>query len=177
LKKSFSIFLIISFLFNTTGSLLIFLVLQSNLKESAREKISSNDYNRLQTLIVFTNKDLRNGKADLKFFDEQEFSFRGKMYDIIKHENKNDSVYFYCFADTDEDDLNLAFTKKGNADEHDKNSANKNLLKNVLEDGVLTGPLFIPDYILERKFHGCKILKLSSETLEIPTPPPVLIPV
>jgi hypothetical protein len=65
--------------------LLIFLVLQSNLKESAREKISSNDYNRLQTLIVFTNKDLRNGKADLKFFDEQEFSFRGKMYDIIKH--------------------------------------------------------------------------------------------
>ncbi len=176
MKRTLSIFLVISFLFNTAGYLLIFLVIQSSLKENAREKISSNNYNHSQTLIVFANKNLDTGIAELKFYDEKEFSFKGKMYDIIKRENKNDSVYFYCLADTEEDELNLAFNKKGKTEETDNNSGNLNFLKNILQDGLLTQNHFCPNNNFKIPFTKEESLITTSNICDIPTPPPVLLP-
>jgi len=174
LKRTFSIFLLISFLFNTAGYLLIFLLLQSSLKDNVREKISSNNYS--QTLIVFANKNLNDGITELKFHDEKEFSFKGKMYDIIKRENKNDSVYFYCLADTKEDELNLALIKKGETGDSDKNSGNLVLLKNVLQDGLLSHTLFDSDNNFKIPFTKEESLITTSNICDIPTPPPVLLP-
>lgn len=48
---------------------------------------------------------------NFKWTKKNEFRYKSEMYDIIKTENRNDSVYFYCFHDLKESDLfkNLDF--------------------------------------------------------------------
>ena len=177
MKKTLSIFLALSFIFNAAGYLLIFLILQSSLKENAKEKISTGNLIYSDTLFVFAKNDLQNGIAGLKFIDEKEFSLMGKMYDIIKKENNNDSLYFYCLADADEDDLNLAFNKRTNSEKRDKNSENQRLLKNILQDGLLCEGLFNPLTISKINFYIDKSSFHTFNDFEILTPPPISIPV
>ena len=49
--------------------------------------------------------------SNFKWTKKNEFRYKSEMYDIIKTENRNDSVYFYCFHDLKESDLfkNLDF--------------------------------------------------------------------
>lgn len=173
MKKTFSIFLITAFIFNAAGYLLIFLVLQSSLKDRAEEKLVSDNHVKSAVVLAFSKADFEEGIKEFKMMDEREFSFRGKMYDIIKTVNKNDSLYFYCIADTDEDDLNLAFSRNGNGDDGNKNAANKNLLKNILQDGLLTKENFRPLNFSPMLFLGENTLQVTSSIREIPTPPPV----
>ena len=99
------------------------------------------------------------------------------MYDIIKKENNNDSLYFYCLADEDEDNLNLAFNKKVSPEKRDNNSESQRLLKNILQDGLLSGSIFNPVTISKINLYSDKSSFHNFNYSEIPTPPPVSIPV
>lgn len=176
MKKIFSIFLVLSFLFNAAGYLLIFLILQSSLKENAAERIIAGDKNSSITMVVLAEKEFKEGVSELKFFDENEFSFKGKMYDIIKKENRNDSVYFYCLADLEEDDLNLAFSKNGTSEERGNGSAENSMLKNILQKGLLAEFPHSPGNIFNINYYNYCPLIPALNSSEIPTPPPVFFP-
>ena len=174
MKKTFSIFLILSFLFNAAGYLLIYSVLQSHLKEIAEEKISASKLENRVTILAFSKSDINDGRSQLKFIDEKEFSYKGKMYDIITEKIVNDSIYFECFSDIDEDELNLAFNKNFDGDENgDKNSSTQNLQKNILQDGVLSNDSIL---ILQSKkisYYTNNSISTPSNIYEAATPPPV----
>jgi len=42
----------------------------------------------------------------LTWEDEKEFEYRGHMYDVVETQFTSDSVYFWCWSDDDETDLN-----------------------------------------------------------------------
>ena len=96
------------------------------------------------------------------------------MYDIITEKIVNDSIYFECFSDIDEDELNLAFNKNFDGDENgDKNSSTQNLLKNILQDGVLSNNsiLILPSKKIS--YYTNNSISTPSNIYEAATPPPV----
>lgn len=179
MKKSFSIFLILTFLFNTAGYLLIFLVLQSLLKNKAEEIFSANNLNPDKVIIAFANSDLQKGIPELKFFDDKEFLFKGKMYDIYEKAVTGDSTFFYCKADYEEDKLNLVFNETvENNSAHSQNNNVKNiLLKKTIEEGLLfvTVINLIPQYECSFNINSEKIIYYV--ILRVLTPPPDLLSV
>ncbi|MEZ4908292.1 MAG: hypothetical protein R2771_11780 [Saprospiraceae bacterium] len=47
----------------------------------------------------------------LQWKRENEFKYEGVMYDLISEEIRNDSVFYYCWADIDETKLNHSFNE------------------------------------------------------------------
>ena len=179
MKKTFSIFLILSFLFNAAGYLLIYSLLQSHLKEIAEENISTGRLVNKVLILAFSKTDINEVLSELRFLDKKEFSYKGKMYDVIKKECVNDSIYFYCLPDADEDELNLAFNKNFDGDEQnsDKNSPRQNLLKNILQDGVLSDNPILMRQFSKTNYFTHKSITALSNIYEVVTPPPVSLSV
>ena len=166
-------------MFNVTGYLFIFLVLQSSLKNKIAEKFYSDNFKNEKILIVFANSDLKKGIPELKFMDEKEFSFKGKMYDIYERIVTGDSTYFYCKADHDEDKLNLALNKT--VEQNSPNAQNKNvqniLLKKIIEEGILSvnNINLLPQYENSFNINSDKINYYV--ILRVLAPPPDLLSV
>jgi len=175
LKKTFSIFLIISFLFNTSGYLLIFIALQSQLKEKAFDKISSGIHNSGCIIISFDINELSKGIAELIFYDENEFSYKGNMYDVIKKEEKNDSVYFYCLADADEDELNISF--HDNNEKKDKKSQCQNMPGSFLLECLIVNNTISPEFYSGLNYFNELYQNRNTNYLEVPTLPPIQLSV
>ena len=170
--------MILSFLFNAAGYLLIYSVLQSHLKQVAEEKISISKLENRAITLAFSKTDINNGLSQLRFIDEKEFSYKGKMYDIITKKNVNDSVYFKCFSDIDEDELNLAFNKNFDGDENgDKNSSGQNQLKNILQDGVLSNTPFLLPQFKKISYFANNSISAPPNVYEAATPPPISLSV
>ncbi len=179
MKKTFSIFLILSFLFNAAGYLLIYSGLQSHLKEIAKENISTGRIVNKVLILAFSKTDINEGLSELRFLDEKEFTYKGKMYDVIKKECVNDSIYLDCLPDTNEDELNLAFNKNFDGDElnSNKNSPGQNLLKNILQDSVLSDNPILPRQFSKINYFTNKSITTLSNIYEVATPPPVSLSV
>ena len=72
-------------------------------KEIKKQIINGLDINDL-VLLKFSNEET---KSKLKWEHGKEFEYNDVMYDIVKTETKNDSVYYWCWEDTEETELNI----------------------------------------------------------------------
>lgn len=59
----------------------------------------------------------------LEWKDDDEFRFEGSLYDIIRTENKGDSVYVYCIFDEDD---SILYAVLDNLIENDKDDPKEN---------------------------------------------------
>ncbi len=176
MKKLFSIFLIFSFVFNVCGHLLLYEAFKYSLKNNAKEKINSGTHSSKYVLFVFANAEMKKEIPDLIFLSGKEFSYKGEMFDVVSRVNKNDSTYFYCLPDKDEDRLNLAFntSTKENNSVPDKKSTQEKLTKNIISESLL---LCSSAYIYQRSeiFNDLSDSKFYPQGFKnIPTPPPNL---
>ncbi len=174
LRKLFSIFLIFSFIFNAGAYLLIYLAFQYSLKAEASEKISSGMFSSKYEIITFSKEEIRKGIPDLVFLNGKEFLYKGKMFDIVKTVHKNNSVYFYCLPDKDEDRLNHAYNNNvdKNNDDSGKKAATEKLTKNIISEALIPG---LSIYLYKKTENNYRLIdkKFSPQDFSVvPTPPP-----
>jgi len=64
-----------------------------------------------QIILGFDRQELISSVTGLRWIDENEFRYQGRMYDIINKEEKGDSVYLYCIDDSTESELYAVLEK------------------------------------------------------------------
>jgi hypothetical protein len=63
-------------------------------------------------LLIFNKKDIQEGKIDFRWIHSREFKYNGDMYDIVKKEETDKKLFFYCINDTKEKKLEEEFGKR-----------------------------------------------------------------
>jgi hypothetical protein len=175
LKRTSSILFLLIFSFNLVSFFFIFKVQQSLVRHEIKQFIKQGVPENELTLITVTSEN----ENQLEWQRNNEFRYKGIMYDIVKKEIVNETTkIFYCVTDTQETKLfvNLEEQVKKNMDT--KNNGNNpvkimfKLMSNMYphpkkEDWVLFQPKFIIKY--EYIFH------YSSPGLVIISPPPEIV--
>ena len=115
LKKIAVILLLALIFLQTGGYYFIFCINISEAKREAALYISGGVTVRAVTLTF----PVQNGKviaSDMVFNDEDEFSYQGRMYDVISTERTKDHISFKCYHDRTETELTQDLSDKINAD-------------------------------------------------------------
>ena len=154
--------------------MLLYQAFKYTLKNDAREKINSGALSSKYVLFAFSREEMERSIPGMTMLSEKEFLYNGKMFDVVKVFNKNDSTYFYCLPDKDEDRLNLAYNSSidKNTDGPQKKSAAEKLTKNIISEAL---PPCLSAYLFP-KIENNNILfeKMFKRRgfKNIPTPPP-----
>lgn len=103
-KKPFVILLLVSFTVQITGYHLFFHYRQSDIKRAARQKLRQGIDPALTDVFRFPlgNNDPVNGPD---WVEENEFFYKGEMYDVIDQRVEGGHLVVRCLSDTREKDL------------------------------------------------------------------------
>lgn len=138
MKRLISILLVSMLLYNAFGYLFTYIHLKKTFKKEAFEKID-NFLNHDELVILgFSNSELN---EKVSFVHSREFIFNGEMYDIFSREDRNDSVFFECVCDKNENLLEKSFSIYFN-NESKQNAKHPyifNILKNIITVAVVSG--------------------------------------
>lgn len=136
MKRLVSILLVFLLLYNAFGYLFTYLHLKKTFKKEAFEKIDNFlNHDELVTL-GFSNTEL---DEKVSFVHSREFAFNGEMYDIFSREERNDSVFFKCICDKNENLLEKSFSVYFNKESKKdaKHPYIYNILKNIITTAVI----------------------------------------
>ncbi len=108
LRKYLSVILLFFFLFNIGGYYLWFNYVKNNIQKEIRQEIRRGLSEKVLTLITVPVND-ETGICWIK--PGKEFTYRGKMYDVVKTSIFNNKKFYYCINDVKEKKLNHDFSK------------------------------------------------------------------
>jgi hypothetical protein len=94
---------LVAFFIALSGIYLSFEFERLSIRHEVRTKIKSAVQKSELDLLVFHKNDLN---KDIKWKHDEEFEWQGEMYDIIYKETDEDSLYYWCWADYEESELN-----------------------------------------------------------------------
>jgi hypothetical protein len=171
-RRFLSISFIIIFLFNIVGYYPLFLLKRNLIRNEINTLISENITAESLTVLSFSSSELKS----LKWLKEDEFSYKGELYDVVKNEiGKNGKIYLYCFNDTKERRLTAHFEKQLNRQiENDlSNQKNEQKLNNILlKDYCAPENIkIIAENVLEIKFFEYTPYFVSIQSDELVPPP------
>ncbi len=167
------------FLSNTIGLIIIFNQIKNYHKRNIKFLISKNSFEQVIEQLSFSKEALNKGEYNLKFIDDHEFKYNGKMYDIISKFETEDSVFYRCINDSKEEELEKAFVEfvVNNNHRQDLPLPIKQILNFLnIELFTLTGKsdLFFTEFTFYKIDRADKILINYKDIL---TPPPRIISV
>lgn len=119
-------------------------------KQVKRMIISKIDLKDL-VLLKFTFNETQ---SLLKWEHSKEFEFNGIMYDIIRSESKNDSIFYWCWEDSEETELNKTVIRLTNLFLNDKINGYYVKTSNLLNT------MYLHDILIKIKKPFIKGLKL-----------------
>src|ERR1039458_7916841 len=97
-KKILTLFLLAIFAFNVIGYFLFFGISEIRVKKEIAETISAGNLFSKTEIIAFPINAFNDQEQD-------EIWYNNKLYDILKKETKNDSIFFYVLNDQKEERL------------------------------------------------------------------------
>ena len=105
--KQTAVILLLILLFLQTGG--YYLIFSFNILEAKRDALNfienaDKDYEHVTTL-TFPIKEGKLMAQGLIFNDEDEFTYQGRMYDVISSEKSKDHITFRCYTDNKETEL------------------------------------------------------------------------
>ena len=164
LKKSLFIGVLMLFLFNIGGYYIWFSYLKFTIQKDIRREIRSELPEKELTLISVPVNDeslliwIKPGK---------EFTFGGKMYDVVKAKIVGDKKLYYCIDDVKEKKLLTAFSKV-----NEPCQKARRMLNNFHYQFVIQALTFA--YIIETSGHDyiMTVSELTSKEKEVNIPPP-----
>lgn len=176
MRRLISILLIAAVLIEIAGFYCMYVVKQFYVKESAEISIHSKEGLANELRFAFKLKDNLPQDASFRWTDDDEFTYKGMMFDVSQQEIKADSIILYCINDSDELSLiqkfKLLFTGKP---DNKSSGSNTGFLQFLSEQ-------FIPAEKNEISFYPNQIsmhVNTNSESIvhmsyEILKPPPQL---
>lgn len=138
MKKVISVLVLCLMLYNIMGYYIAYLALKSEAKMEMKLKKRRADFDEELTVIKLS---LKNGDIDDKefsFISEDEFIYKGEMYDMTGSEIKDGFIYFTCVNDKKEDSINLALSKhiEDNFDNSMQQKKMSAIVKNLIKQGI-----------------------------------------
>lgn len=127
MKKTVAIFLILIFTINLFGGVLLYFIQKSEIQKEFRQYLKHSINEKSLTLIKITESD--KSKHLIHFTKNDEFRYKGSMYDIVKKKVIKNTIYYYCFSDKKEDKLRKNFVNNFKRSDEGSNSARRNFLK------------------------------------------------
>lgn len=173
LKKTVTILVTLVFVFNTIGFLAIHPFLSFYYKNIGMRQADKPSEEELIELLVFNKDDILKGKINFRWTHSREFKYNGDMYDIVKKEENDKQLFFYCINDTKEKKLEEEFGKRV----HQNSSENKqqptaNNFNNILLSEPVQTEQFSIAIVNEQIFNYWRTDRYKSFQLDIPSPPP-----
>ncbi|MGB3947378.1 MAG: hypothetical protein WBM13_05320 [Bacteroidia bacterium] len=172
-KKAFSFVLLAIFLFNIVGYFIAFKIVQHKVRSEVKTAIKQTlTANQLTVIEIY-----KTGQNQLIWKEKnKEFYYKGELYDIVKTEEKTESIIYYCINDKQEEQLFEHLEEHVNnymSENHfsKKSSSKKNhfdSIKLYLSNVVALTLATITD---TTTFNTYSLLYTSS-FIEISTPPP-----
>jgi len=107
MKKGLTILICSFFLINSGLFILTYYSKLNLIKEHAKEKISlflTGTYDEETVLLKISKKELSDRTIFIEKNDD-EFIYKGNLYDVISRQDSNDTLYVYCLHDLDEEDF------------------------------------------------------------------------
>ena len=136
--KRFAVILLVPvLLFNTLGYYLVF---YGDLIEARHEAaVMIWGHEALGDRLVSLSFPLINGRPaarGLTFTDDDEFTYQGRMYDVVSSTQSNGKIVYKCYADNKETSLNQGLCYKINSDSDTpaQNHKNNSVLKEFVKD-------------------------------------------
>ena len=173
MKKAVSILLIFSVV---SPFWLFFSILQfekHSLKKEIKRNIIAGINKSELVLLKFSKEEI---KTKLRWEHSKEFEYNNEMYDIVESEAKNDSIFYWCWWDYEETNLNkkLDMLVKHASGMNKKNTEQANRITNFFSSFYYNN--FADDYNIESPiskaaFPIC-LLNYSSRNTIPDTPPP-----
>jgi hypothetical protein len=129
-----SIFLLL-YVYNFAGYLAVFSVLQYQVRKDMKLKLKESVPQSELILVTFHTASLEGGLYPIQWVDQNEFRYNGGMYDIVRSHTSEDTTYFQCVNDVQEEvlfsDLNKHVQKHmGNSEEQTKLDSFRDVFKN-----------------------------------------------
>ena len=107
MKRLFAIILLLLFLFNTLGYYLVFSYNQFVLRTEIRTLIKSHLFDNACAVLQIDDP-LHN--KDFRRLNEEEFRYKGVLYDIVSEETNSSGLTIRCIIDCQEDNLIAGFS-------------------------------------------------------------------
>lgn len=175
LRKLLSILLLFSILFNMTGIYIAFKIEQAHIRSSIKHEIKDG----------IPEDELHEFHLSQKDYDQLnwvrpdiEFRRRKQMFDIVRRENKGDSIILHCVNDKEESllfaHLDELIQNKMNKESKTPNSPLNKIVKVIKVVYVNDFSSFILEHqTLNAEIGFYETTKLyNSPSLGVPTPPP-----
>lgn len=102
MRKPISILLLLVFLFQSVGCLVIFKLQQLQVRNEVKHHLLSNLPDSELEIIKISRHEQSDSNSPFHFWESDEFSYSGKMYDVIRREDHGNTTWYYCFPDTRE---------------------------------------------------------------------------
>jgi len=174
-KAVISVIMSLILLFSSGGLFLTFIIKQTVIRSEIRNRIKSGLPKNSLTIIK-KHKNEAEQNILLKWLREKEFSYNGKMFDVVSREIHGDSVWYYCLLDEKETGL---FSKMKllthNELNNDKNfmgllaKMHRYLAQNFLNE-ISDKPIYIQDPKIVRFTSYSFSVKIYVDSPD--TPPP-----
>lgn len=133
MRKKILIIVLCIILGGFSGTILCFQVQKFHIKKQVKEKIEKGIDKEKLVLLKFTYNE---SKTKLRWEHSKEFEYKHQMYDIVDIEYKEDSIYYWCWHDKEETEINnqinhIAKNLLPNQNHTNQFKAKKNLSKNL----------------------------------------------
>ena len=174
-KKIISILLLILFLFNVSGYFVVFKLRQYNAREEMKTRIKQNLRDEEMEVIIIQNSEINSPLSDFCFIEEDEFRYKGNLYDIVRKKTEGSNTVFYCINDKQEEKLFDGLNEhiKRNTDQNTPTKDKSNTLtKSIVKEALPEKPDFIAysvnQHILYFKYNSLT----NKQFIPVPSPPP-----
>ncbi len=103
MRKGFAIFLLIVSLYPYLGTKAILLLRKGVVREQVKERILAGVGQNELAQLRFSNEA---AQSELRWEHSKEFEYKGEMYDVVRSEQRADSVTYWCIHDRAETEIN-----------------------------------------------------------------------
>ncbi len=168
MREKISYILLVIFVYSIIGYYPIFILMQNSVKEEMKERIKNVIPSEEMIIFNFNETDY----MDLVWEDDNEFRYKGDMYDVIRIvKSENNNIRVYCIDDKKETKLLADFEKQTQNNSTD-GQQKQNIVKLFTSFYLLVkeSNSFIPDKLVLSAFDFKK--SFISFIGDIPAPPP-----
>lgn len=170
LTVTLSVFLLGVVLFDMLGTPLMFYLIQRGIKKEMKRLVLAQIPNEKLTVIDMPAGLSDQTRAGFVWIEPHEFTYKGKMYDIVRSVSSGDSVRYFCVNDTDEEKLIETYAKQTKQKKPASTPATSILISIFVSSfGINELKCFCSDELIGTVTHNFQTLPGETDP---PEPPP-----
>ena len=105
MRRFFALIFLSLYLYNIVGYLAVFSVIQYRIRSEVKKQLKESVPDSQLHHLSFHTAALERGEYRVQWIEDHEFRYEGQMFDIVRSFAANDTTYFVCINDVQEERL------------------------------------------------------------------------